>query len=137
MNLNEITNSVAELLAPYPLAFGVLYGYHTYNRELSVWSVKIAVYTDDDRVFGKIREMIDETADDKFNCENLKLINLKDASEFDYYEILMTGKPIFVKDQEFYCSEKARVMKGYFDFLEPYNKLMDYSVKLLERKIYG
>ncbi len=137
MKLNEIINNITQLIQPYKIKFAVLYGYHTYDSQLSVWAVKIAIYSEDDYIFRAIKDMISGIVDGSLMDENLKVVNFKDLSDFEYYEILQSGKVLFINDQEFYDSEKHRVMVKYLDFLFAHDKQLEYSVKILERRYYG
>jgi hypothetical protein len=137
MRLNEIINNVTQLIKPYRIKFAVLYGYHTYDTQLSIWAVKIAVYTDDDYIFRAIKDMISGIVDDNLNDENLKIVNLKESTDFEYYEILQSGKMLFINDNDFFETEKYRVMKSYLDYLYTHDKQLEYTVKLLERRFYG
>lgn len=137
MKLNEIVNNITQLIKPYSIKFAVLYGYHTYDTQLSVWAVKIAIYTEDDYIFRAIKDMISGIIDNSLRDENLKVVNFRDLSDYEYYEILQSGKTLFINDREFYNTEKHRVMVKYLDFLFAHEKQLEYSVKILERRYYG
>jgi hypothetical protein len=137
MKLNDIIQNVTQLIKPYNIKFAVLYGYHTYDTQLSVWAVKMAFYTEDDYIFRAIKDMISGIVDESLNDENLKIVNFKELNDFQYYEILQSGRILFINDLDFYETEKYRVMINYLDFLYAHDKQLEYSVKLLERRFYG
>ncbi len=136
MHINEIIQNVSELIYSYPSEFAVLYGYHTYDNDYSVWAIKIAVYMEDYEKYSELTELISTVVDDSLKDENIKLLNLAYTQPYRLYELYMSGKLLFAKNRDFFNRIISDAMVRYFDYLPVSDMFLENSVKRIEGKKY-